>query len=85
MYDKDQEKDPDKELRLAIGRCIGEIGPVDFYSLALQVAEGESFSNEIQWNLFVFFFQFLAINVLKGVCILFSVLLNHLDIELVQR
>lgn len=47
IYDKDPEKDPDKEMRLSIGRCIGEIGPVDFHSLALPVAEGELFSSKI--------------------------------------
>ena len=40
IYDKNEGKDPDKEMRLAIGRCIGEIGPVDFHSLALPLTEG---------------------------------------------
>ena len=43
IYDESKEKDSNKEMRLAISRCIGEIGPVDFQSLALPATEGKSF------------------------------------------
>ena len=40
LFDKFPGKDPDREMRLAIGKCIGEIGPIDFHSFALPTPEG---------------------------------------------
>ena len=34
--------DAGKKIKLVIGKCIGEIGPIDFHSLALPVSEGRS-------------------------------------------